>query len=51
VYLLHCRARILHCIQRLLVDVRRLDTVYLALEGRDLCASLLKGVFKLLLPP
>jgi hypothetical protein len=50
-YLLHSSARILHGIQRLLVDVGRLDRVNLLLQRHDLCACLLERVFKLLLSP
>jgi hypothetical protein len=50
-YLLHSRASILHRIQRLLVNIRCFDTVDFALEGHDLRARLLQGMFELLLPP
>jgi hypothetical protein len=50
-YLLHSRARILHRIQRLLVDVGCLDGVNLLLQRHNLCACLLERVFKLLLSP
>lgn len=49
--LLHRRACILHRVERFLVDIRRLNTVYLALERHDLRRRLLKRVLELLLPP
>jgi hypothetical protein len=51
VYLLHGVAGILHRVQRLLVDICGFDAVDFALEGHDLRARLLEGMFKLLLPP
>ena len=35
-YLFHRVASLLHRLQRLAVDVRRLDGIYLLLEGADL---------------
>ena len=51
VYLLHGRAGILHRVQRLLIDIRRLYAVNLALERHDLTSRLLERMLKLLLPP
>jgi hypothetical protein len=51
VYLLHGCASVLHCVERFLVDVCGFDAVDFALEGHDLRAGLLEGVFELLLPP
>jgi hypothetical protein len=49
VYLLHRFAGLLHRLQRLAVDIRRLDGVYLLLECTDLAQCLLQGVFVRLL--
>jgi len=51
VYLLHGRARVLHRIQCLLVDVCRLDAVDFALECHNLRAGLFERVLKLFLSP
>ena len=48
---LHGGAGVLHRVERLLVDVCRLDGVYLALESHDLRLCLLERVLELLLPP
>lgn len=49
--LLHGRASVLHRIQRLLINIRRLDAINLLLERHDLGARLLEGMLKLFLPP
>ena len=49
VYLLHGLAGLLHRLQRLAVDIRRLDGVYLLLERADLTQGLLQGVLVRLL--
>lgn len=43
--LLHGLARPLHCQERLLVDVCRLDRVHLLLDGADVVQRLLEVVF------
>ncbi len=48
--LLHGRAGVLHRVQRLLVDVGRLDRGYLALDRHHLRARLVQLVLELLLP-
>lgn len=49
--LLHGIAGILHCVERLLVDIRRLDGVDLALQRHYLVLGLLERVLELLLTP
>ena len=51
VNLLHGLLCVLHSVQSLLVDVRRLDRGDFALDGQHLRLGLLELVFVVLLPP
>ena len=49
--MLHCGAGVLHRVERLLVDVGRLDRVDFALQRHYLALGLLERVIELLLTP
>jgi len=50
-YRLHGSACLLHCFKRLLVDVRRFDSIYLLFESSDVVHCLFEVTLKHLLAP